>query len=120
MADERKPAKPHRCSHPEAVGVRWGDPITPERQAELQAILDAWAAETDHGDRKGPFDLTGVAYSASRHLTGAAIGWLAQRSGLRFPDDVPNLHLEGAQLGMSHLETLYVNPCRSPASSRQL
>jgi hypothetical protein len=44
------------CPHPEAVGKRWGDPISEERQAELQDYLDRWAAETDHGKRMGPFD----------------------------------------------------------------
>jgi hypothetical protein len=28
------------CPHPEAVGTRWGDPISEERQAELKALAD--------------------------------------------------------------------------------
>jgi hypothetical protein len=40
----------------ETTGDRWGDPISAERQAELQGYLDRWAAETDHGERAGPFD----------------------------------------------------------------
>jgi hypothetical protein len=40
------------CPHPEAVGKRWGDLISPERQAELQGYLERWQAETDHGERK--------------------------------------------------------------------
>ncbi|MGO8950540.1 MAG: hypothetical protein ACLQUY_23360 [Ktedonobacterales bacterium] len=43
------------CPHPEAVGKRWGDPISQERQAKLQAYLDRWQAEADHGLRAGPF-----------------------------------------------------------------
>lgn len=43
------------CLHPEAVGKRWGDLISEERQAKLQGYLDRWAEETDHGERKGPF-----------------------------------------------------------------
>ncbi len=35
----------------------YGQPISAERQAELQNILDAWnAPDADHGARKGPFD----------------------------------------------------------------
>ncbi len=59
------------CPHPEAVGRRWGDPIGEERQAALQGYLDGWVAETDHGERKGPF--SGVP------LTGADVSWLAER-----------------------------------------
>jgi hypothetical protein len=44
------------CLHPEALGKRWGDPITEERCAELQDYIDRWQAETDHGERKGLFD----------------------------------------------------------------
>ncbi len=31
-------------------------PISEERQAELLGYLDPWAAETDQGERTGPFD----------------------------------------------------------------
>ena len=33
----------------------WGDPISPEGQAELQKYLDWWQAETDDDNRRGPF-----------------------------------------------------------------
>jgi uncharacterized protein YjbI with pentapeptide repeats len=96
------------CPHPEAVGTRWGDPISEERQGELQGYLDRWAAETDHGERKGPFDsrlLSGE--EKKRHLlTGADVSWLAEHSGyLRDPElSVPHLHLESANLNWAHLE----------------
>ena len=84
------------CPHPEAVGMRWGDPISPERQAELQEYLDRWQDETDHGKRKGPFDVT--------ELTGADAYWLAAQAGQDDLGGVPNLHLEGAVLWEAHLE----------------
>jgi hypothetical protein len=46
---------------------KWGDDIGDERKAELDARLQAWAQETDHGTRRGPFDgieLTGATDSA--------------------------------------------------------
>jgi hypothetical protein len=61
------------CPHSEAVGMRWGDPISEERQAELQRYLDRWVAETNHGERGGPFE--GIS------LTGADVSWLADQSG---------------------------------------
>jgi hypothetical protein len=94
------------CPHPEAVGKRWGDPISAERQAELQGDLDRWAAETDHGERKGPFDWgqgeVGVV------LTGADVFWLAEQSGRDDSGWVPNLRLEGAHLFGAHLEWAYL------------
>jgi hypothetical protein len=91
------------CPHAEVVGKRWGDPISAERQAELQGYLDRWAAETDHGERKGPFDAQqGTALGV--RLTGADVSWLAEQSGRDEYGRVPNLHLEGAHLGDEHLE----------------
>jgi uncharacterized protein YjbI with pentapeptide repeats len=81
---------------------RWGDPIPPERQAELQSYLDRWQAETDHGQRKGPFD--GGPAERGMTLTGADVSWLAERSGRDKFGQVPNLHLEGANLEKAHLE----------------
>lgn len=96
MNDESSASK-SACPHPEAVDTRWGDPISEERQAELQRVLDAWDAPgADHGDQKGPFD--GVS------LTGAEVCWLAERSGRDLFGEVPNLHLEGATLTGAHLE----------------
>jgi uncharacterized protein YjbI with pentapeptide repeats len=91
------------CSHPEAVGTRWGDPISQERQAELRGYLDQWQAETDHGERKGPFDKMHDAGDGVL-LTGADVSWLAEQSGRDEFGWVPNLHLECALLSAAHLE----------------
>lgn len=53
----------------ETTGNGWGDSISAERQAELQAVLDQWAAEQDHGERRGPFDGSSV----DVRLTGADV-----------------------------------------------
>ncbi len=114
------------CPHPEAVGKRWGDRISAQRQAELQAFLDRWEHEEDHGQRRGPFDVTwrdpyildislgdfedddAVERSNPEfykgRLTGADIYWLARQSRYRLMGGVPNLHLEGANLLRAHLE----------------
>lgn len=105
-----------------AVAEKWGDPISPERQAELQGYLDRWEEETDHGERKGPFyKLPGKDLGVS--LTGADVGCLAEQLGPDEDGRVSNLHLEGADLVAahlegarlegSHLETLYVNALSS-------
>ncbi|HEX9413119.1 MAG TPA: pentapeptide repeat-containing protein [Ktedonobacterales bacterium] len=81
----------------------WGDPISEERQAEMQGILDAWEAPgADHDDKKGPFDKNPGKYYGVL-LTGADVSWLAER--VRGKNGwVSNLHLEGAHLGEAHLE----------------
>jgi pentapeptide repeat protein len=83
------------CPHPEAVGTRWGDPISEERQRYLQGYLDEWALETDHDVRRGPFH--------GEPLTGADVSWLAERVR-NYIGDVPGLHLEVANLVKAHLE----------------
>jgi Pentapeptide repeats (8 copies) len=75
---------------------KWGDPISSERQAELQGYLDRWQAEADHGDRNGPF--------AQVQLTGADVYWLAKRSRRNRRGRLSHLHLEGADLCGAHLE----------------
>lgn len=84
------------------TGVKWGDPINPERQAELQGYLDRWQEETDHGERRGPFEKgpgqRGV------HLTGADVFWLAEQRKHGEWGYVPNLHLEGAYLFEAQLK----------------
>jgi uncharacterized protein YjbI with pentapeptide repeats len=95
------------CPHPEAVGERWEDLISKERQAELQGYLDRWAAETDHGERKGPFDKGPGAHGV--RLTGADVSWLAMQSGYNPAGFLDYLHLEGADLNSlaskgAHLE----------------
>jgi uncharacterized protein YjbI with pentapeptide repeats len=102
-----QPATTSACPHPEAVGTRWGDPISAERQAELQGYLDRWAAEVDHGERKGPFDKQkGDEHGVS--LAGADVSWLAEQSERDASGFVPNLHLEGAYLFKAHLEGAYL------------
>lgn len=77
-------------------------PISAERQAELQGYLDRWQAETDHGDCKGPFDNAPDQEGVS--LTGADVSWLAEQSGRDAFGRVPNLHLERADLRWAHLD----------------
>jgi Pentapeptide repeats (8 copies) len=97
------------CPHPEAVGQRWGDPISEQRQAELQGYLDRWAAETDHGERRGPFD--------EAQLTGAEVFWLAGRVRTAY-GSVPELRLEGADLRNAHLEGAILNGASLDKTSR--
>src|SRR5262245_16685140 len=87
--------KPSARPHPEALGKRWGDPISVERQRELQGYLDRWAQEQDHGIRKGPFDFTGRSDEVHErlHLTGADVSWLAEQKGYDKFGWVPDLHL---------------------------
>jgi hypothetical protein len=81
----------------------YGQPIRAERQAKLQGYLDRWAGETDHGERKGPFDKES-GQDTRVYLTGADVSWLAEQSGRDEIGQVPNLHLEGAILYEAHLE----------------
>ena len=72
-----------------------------------ERLCSTWGApETDHGERKGPFD--GVP------LTGAEVSWLVEQSERGRFGRAPNLNLEGAilyaarphgaTLGGAHLE----------------
>ncbi len=95
------------CQHAEAVGARWGDPISVERQAELQHILADWERHGDYRVQRGPFDsgtyfLRGAGGSVI-DLTGADVYWLAQKAGIG-TFGAPDLHLEGAKLTRAHLE----------------
>jgi uncharacterized protein YjbI with pentapeptide repeats len=76
-------------------------PISPERQAELQDYLDRWQAESDHGERKGPF--------AEVRLSGADVRWLVTQFWRSNDGTVPDLHLEGAQLNEAHLEGAHLD-----------
>jgi uncharacterized protein YjbI with pentapeptide repeats len=60
------------CPHPEAVGMRWGDPISEERQAALETRLQQWKAQTGQVANGGPF--------AQVRLTGADVFWLVTRA----------------------------------------
>jgi uncharacterized protein YjbI with pentapeptide repeats len=119
------------------AGKRWGDDISEERQHELEAILAVWDAETDHGDREGPFDHFGlkgldaerlklsgadVFYLAARTLVGSAsqsnLDLDSARATLRGPFvryrpiSLATLHLEGANAESAQLEHAYLrNAC---------
>ena len=101
------------------IGEARGDDITNERKAELDAILAAWDAETDHGDRKGPFDLNKLPYvpreRAHMKLNGADVFYLAERSNPGTSGIVPDLHLEEANLYEARLEATQV--ARTPVHS---
>jgi uncharacterized protein YjbI with pentapeptide repeats len=58
---------------------KWGDDISDERRAELDARLQAWAQETDHRERRGPFDRVS--------LTGADVFFLAASVIARSEDE---------------------------------
>lgn len=95
-------------------GDAWGESIIERRLNELEEILQAWQAEREHGERKGPFD--------GKKLTGADAFFLAVRSlrgrsdkqtfreqvkRLMFGDwnvNLSDLHLEGAELIGARLE----------------
>src|SRR5258708_18531576 len=69
------------CPHPEAVGKRWGDPISEERQKALQGYVDLWQLRLEGGELRGrgPFDRNSF-MDADRErfrLTGADVFWLA-------------------------------------------
>ncbi len=84
--------------------MRGGSPSARSGRPSLQAYLDKWAVETDHGGRRGPFDGT--------RLTGAEASWLAEQSGREVNGFVPNLQLEGADLDNAHLEGASLNRAR--------
>ncbi|MGO8946875.1 MAG: pentapeptide repeat-containing protein [Ktedonobacterales bacterium] len=88
------------------TGDKWGDPISPERQGELQGYLDRWDKETDHGERKGPF--------AGVKLSGADVYWAARRAK-RY--DFSEAHLEGAYLGRAHLNHAILRKTRLEGAS---
>jgi uncharacterized protein YjbI with pentapeptide repeats len=95
----------------------WGESITKQRAAELEAILHAWETEREHGERTGPFDAV--------RLTGADVFWLAARASagtnetrivaafaeqVRYGDveDMAKLHLEGANLDGANLNAAFL------------
>jgi hypothetical protein len=55
----------------QTTGIRWGDGISDERTATLEAMLREWE-EIDHHGRAGPFD--------QLPLTGADVFWLVARA----------------------------------------
>ncbi|HEX4621882.1 MAG TPA: pentapeptide repeat-containing protein [Myxococcaceae bacterium] len=107
MGDEQQADEQRDQAQPpadEEPVLQWGDPISLERQAELQRRLDAWATEQDHGARRGPFS-GGMQNSGRISLTGADVFWLTERVRREAGTfTVPGLHLEGANLHWAHLE----------------
>lgn len=66
----------------ELGGTRWGELPSETRKIELAEKLRAWKAESDHGDRIGPFAGLVMQVGESRirmgeSLTGAEVFWLA-------------------------------------------
>jgi uncharacterized protein YjbI with pentapeptide repeats len=114
-----------------SAGERWGDPIPPERAAELRELADRqrrWVASAPDGQR----DLDESVFRHVR-LTGAEVFWLAayalagpegdleavavqlrdasvRNSGATVRDSLPmlsSLHLQGADLGEAQLQGVY-------------
>jgi hypothetical protein len=80
----------------EPQAPKWGDPISEERQDKLQQLLDVWnAPDAEHGIRRGPF------YRVE--LSAADVFWLAKQVRDVY-GYVPNLHLEGTDLGGAQLQ----------------
>jgi uncharacterized protein YjbI with pentapeptide repeats len=121
MSDDSRQGMQEQPHEPvPAVGEKWGDDITEERKAWLEARLQAWEQEADHGEKLGPF--------ANSKLTGADVFWLAARTLAGSDDglavavemagllqarsnpwylssgDITALNLQGADLHEAHLE----------------
>src|SRR5215469_2471408 len=73
------------------VGLRWGDPVSSERERELEKWLVEWAgiSESEKHGRSGPF--------ADVVLTGADIFWLAART-LADQSTLATTHAAAAEL----------------------
>jgi Pentapeptide repeats (8 copies) len=98
-------ARTSACPHPEAVGKRWGDPISAERQKELKYYFDEWKNEQDVRKKQPPY--------LGTTLTGADIAWLSENvrekpGGLHLEGaNARDAHLEGADLSDAHLENSF-------------
>jgi hypothetical protein len=79
-------------SEQQAAKNGWGNPISEEDQVQLGARLQLWQVETDHGERKGPFDTEPDMWGVL--LTGADVFWLA-KSGRDSRGFVSDLQLGG-------------------------
>jgi len=82
MSDTTADSPPLNVTDMPKVGIAWGDDISEERKRDLDALLAAWDTETDHSDRIGPFDVTGLSEGKSDQLrlTGADVFYLAARA----------------------------------------
>jgi hypothetical protein len=111
------PQEPTGTSTPKQHTDWWGDPISEERQAALDALAEqqrTWAEQPEATRVDSPLK--------DVHLTGADVFWLAERAiagpesdeatlataetRLRSQDPAETLLLD---LSALHLETLYVN-----------
>jgi hypothetical protein len=107
MSDEAQPEQ-----QPEPQVPKWGDPISEDRHAELQRILNAWnAPDADHSKRKGPFDRWGRSDEerGRLRLTGADVHWLVEHSERSEFGQMPTLHLEEADLLHAQLQGANLN-----------
>src|SRR5258707_5162000 len=95
MSEEQ--TAPSACPHPEAIGKRWGDPISEERQAKLMDVLD----DRERTERELDMILSPLAFE---HLSGADLFWLSKHARIPISRDTNELHLEQANLHGSHLE----------------
>lgn len=103
----------------------WGESITKRRAAQLEAMLQEWETEQEHGERRGPFDRwreEGDEEDDRVRLSGADVFWVAARTLAGRSDEEaiaaaaldirsqphPVLHLEGAILGWAHLENAWL------------
>ena len=97
----------------------WGTHPTEQRKDELEETLRKWEAESNPGDRRGPFDGT--------PLNGADVFWLAicslshhskveaerlLRMSLIPPIDLSRIHLEGAHLEKAWLTGAHLEGAR--------
>ena len=102
MVDPLLGALPVVAPSPQATSPdAWGQPITAERESELEAILADWdPSALNQLNRKSAFDAFGRSVEEQRRfrLTGADVFWLAQRHRPDQLGRVPDLHLEGANL----------------------
>lgn len=111
------------------AGNAWGESITKQRAAQLEAILQAWESEQEHDRFRGAFDKKmSEQFGEGVPLTGADVFWLAAqaieadkasdiaaREQLfvknyrldRLPS-LANAHLQGANLTGAHLEGSYL------------
>jgi len=91
------------------VGEAWGESITQACAAELEARLQAWEQEADHGKRKGPFD--------GAPLTGADVFWLAARTLADTPEQQAVVVLRLCRPdGIINCPARQKPPCRPTAS----
>lgn len=118
--------RPHvACMHAEAVGKRWGDPISEERQAELEEAVarqKVWLKQPEASRGRGPFSTLGLTgadvYWVILHFGASFYGFLEKVEAMKarhlpeswerieqdFVAEQLDRHFEGAWLSQAHLE----------------